>query len=209
MAPDPSLLAAWLAVVGRDGWSGATLAATAAEAGRPEAEVAAALGDSVDALGAFLDSVGSKAATAAAAAGGPVRDRLFDGLMAGFDALQPHRAAVEALVTSGDPGVYAVAAARVGPAMRRLASAAGVDTSGLAGPARVAALAALAARVFHTWRRDDSPDMAATMAELDRLLARTAQVAEEGPAGLIRRLLPAVRGWSGRGQGQAGDPAAE
>lgn len=209
MAADPALVAAWLAVVARAGWQGATLAATAAEAGRPEAEVAAELGDGFDALAAFLDQVGSAAVAAAAAASGPVRDRLFDGIMAGFDTLAPHRAAVEALVTSRDPGVWALAAARAGPAIRRLASAAGVDVTGLAGPARVAALAALAARAFHVWRRDQSPDMAATMAELDRLLARAADLAEAGPAALIRRLFPAFPGRRDRAPGPAPDPAAE
>lgn len=208
-AADPALVAAWLAVVARAGWAGATLAAVAAEAGRSEAETVAALGDGFDALAAFLESVATAAATAAAAAGGPVRDRLFDGIMAGFDMLQPHRAAVEALVRSRDPGVYALAAARAGPALRRLASAAGIEVSGLAGPARVAALAGLAARAFHAWRRDDSADMAATMATLDRLLAEAAEVAEGGPAALIRRLFPAWPGWPGRGRGQAPDRESE
>ncbi|WP_448581538.1 hypothetical protein [Thermaurantiacus sp.] len=209
MAPASDLLEAWLAVVARDGWSGATIALTAAQAGRPETEVAESLGDSFDALRAFLDSVATAAAAAAAAASGTVRDRLFDGLMAGFDILARHRAAVEALVSSSDPLVYALAASRAGPAMRRLASAAGVDITGLAGPARVAALLGLAARVFHAWRRDDSPDMAATMAELDRLLARAADVAESGLVALIRRLFPAVPGRRDQGRGQARDPAAE
>lgn len=209
MSAHDRLVDAWLAVIGRDGWRGATLAAAAAEAGVSEAECVSGAGDAFDAVAALADRVARAAVSAAAGAGGKVRDRLFDGFMAGFDALQPHRAAVEALVKSRDPGVHALLAARAGPALRRLAVAAGIDATGPAGAARLAALAGLAARALHAWRRDDSADMAGTMAALDRLLAEAEEVAEGGIGALIRRLIPAFPASRDRGTGPAPDPAAE
>jgi ubiquinone biosynthesis protein COQ9 len=170
---------AWMAVIGRDGWRAATLSAASEEAGSTPEALVRAVGDAADALSAFIDQVAREAALASAT-DGTVRDRLFAGFMAGADVLSSQRAAVEALLVSRDPGVVALAAAKAGPALRRLASAAGVDVTGLAGAARVAATGAIAARIFHVWRQDESPDMSATMAELDRQLARAEQAATEG-----------------------------
>lgn len=170
---------AWMAVIGRDGWRAATLSAAAEEAGCAAESLVAKVGDAIDAVSAFIDHVGREAALAAAT-DGTVRDRLFAGLMAGADALSAQRAAVEALIAARDPGLVALVVAKAGPALRRLASAAGVEVTGVRGAARVAALGAIAARVFHVWRRDDSPDMARTMAELDSQLARAEQAATEG-----------------------------
>lgn len=170
---------AYLAVIGRAGLPAATPAAAAAEAGVPADELVATLGDAADAVAALLDRAGREAARAAAS-GGSVRDRLFAGIMAGLDVLQAHRAAVRALVAARDPGLVALVLARLGPGLRRLAAAAGVDVSGLAGMARLAGLATVIARAGRAWLADDSADMSRTMAELDRLLAEAERVATEG-----------------------------
>jgi hypothetical protein len=175
--------AAWLAAIARDGWQGVTLESAAALAGLPPARLIADVGDRTDAVAAFAAHVAAEAqAGAAEGAGGALstRDRLFDGLMRGFDALQAERDAVLALWNSRDPGVAALVLGLAGPSLRRLASAAGVPAGGLRGPLRQLALGALLLKLFDSWRRDDSPDMAATMAELDRLLTRAERAETEG-----------------------------
>jgi hypothetical protein len=192
-APSPDLLAAFLRVVARDGWAGATAAAAAREADMALDSWLAAVGDPFDALDAFFDHVGREAMLGASGEGN-VRDRLFDGVMRAADALQPNRGAVEALIAARDPGVYLMGAAAAAAATRRLAAAAGVPVQGIEGPLRVAALAALFARVFAAWRRDETADMAETMAALDKGLADAERVAEEGPLAALRTVLPAFPG---------------
>jgi len=177
-APD-RLVDAWLTVIGRAGWRGATVEAAAGEAGVPAAVLMAALGDGTDAVEALLDRA-VRAAARAAAAEGSVRDRLFAGVMAAFDALQPHRAALEALLAARDAALGVRAVARLAPGLRRLAAAAGVDTTGFAGSLRLAGLSTVVLRAFRVWRRDESPDLGRTMAELDRLLAEAERVATSG-----------------------------
>ncbi|MCP5768287.1 hypothetical protein NL347_29095, partial [Klebsiella pneumoniae] len=68
-----------------------------------------------------------------AAAGGSVRERLFDGIMQGFDQLQANRGAVLAIRASRDPGVAALVAGRAGLHLRRLARASGMRVDGVHG----------------------------------------------------------------------------
>ena len=117
---------------------------------------------------------------AGAATAGSPRDRLFDGVMAGFDVLNAQRAAVLAMVEARDPGLAMLAAGATPAAVRRLASAAGVPAGGIRGTLRLAALGAICARMVSVWQSDPTPDMAATMAELDSLLARAERAETEG-----------------------------
>lgn len=190
---------AWMRAIGERGWHDAT--ARDAAAGAPDiaaADLVEALGDKLDALAALADQAAARAAQVAASAE-PTRDALFDGIMAGLDVVQPHRAALLAIRAARDPGVALLLAGRAGPAVRRLAAAAGMGTTRLADQARLAVLTAIIGRVAATWFDDDSPDMAATMAGLDRLLARAERAATEGPSfdllGLpgFSRLLARVR----------------
>lgn len=98
------------------------------------------------------------------------RDRVFDVIMARFDALTPYKTALKS-----------IAAARPfdGELARRAMSSsawmlhtAGVPTDGAAGLARVTGLAAIYQRVLQTWLEDDDPGMGRTMATLDRQLKR-------------------------------------
>jgi hypothetical protein len=211
-------LAGWLSAIGEKGWRRATLEDAARHAGLTPADVRAAAGDRVDALAALQDHVAAEAATGAAEAQGSVRDRLFDGLMRGFDAAQANRAAVLAIWASRDPGVLLLLAGRGGLHVRRLAQAAGADIGGPRGQLRLAALAALIAQAFAAWRRDDSADMSATMAELDRLLERAERAETEGLSpdliglpglsSLVSRLAGS-RGSGDRAPPPSAGPAAE
>ncbi len=172
-------LEGWLAAISDAGWRKATLEAAAAASGLEPSELIAALGDRFDALAAFQDRVAQEAALGCAS-GSNVRERLFGGMMQGFDLLQAHRGAVLALARSRDPGVAALVAGRAGLNVRRLALAAGMDVSGVKGHLRLAALASICWQAFTAWREDNSADMAGTMAGLDRLLASAERAETEG-----------------------------
>jgi len=172
-------VAAWLAAIAEQGWHDATLHRAAELSGLPSAAIISGAGDRLEAVSLFQDWAAREAAVAAAG-DGTVRERLFDGMMRGFDVLQEHREAVLRLWKSRDPGLFALAIGRAGPGLRRLAIAAGADVGGVRGQLRLLALAGLGARAFDAWSRDESPDMSATMAELDRLLEKAEQAETEG-----------------------------
>ncbi len=208
---------AWLGAIALQGWRAATIDDAADYSGFQPADILRLVGDQVDATAAFLDHVAAEA-VAGAAGPGTVRDRLFDGIMRGFDALQAQREAAIALWLARDPGLGLLLAARAGPSIRRLASAAGAGVTGLRGQLRLAALAAISLRAFDTWRKDESPDMTATMAELDRLLDKAERAEREGPgfdllglpglASLTAR-LPFARAGGKQPEPVSSDPAGQ
>jgi AcrR family transcriptional regulator len=108
----------------------------------------------------------------------PVRERLFDLLMRRLDALAPYKAGLRALVKAikRDP---AFALALNGPAsnsMRFMLEAAGIQTSGPLGALRVQGAVLLFGRVLEVWVHDDEPDLAKTMARLDRELDQAGRI---------------------------------
>ncbi len=172
-------LNAWLSAIAASGWRKATLESASGISGLPREELMASLGDKLDALAALQDQVAREAALGAAS-GANVRERLFDGMMQGFDHLQANRGAILAIWASRDPGVALLVAGSAGLQLRRLALASGMDVAGVRGHLRLAGLSALALKALSAWRADETPDMAATMAELDRLLERAERAETEG-----------------------------
>jgi hypothetical protein len=69
--------------------------------------------------------------------------------------------------------------------MAWMLEAAGIPTAGLAGRLRATALLAVWLGAFRAWAKDESADMSATMAALDRLLDRA-----ESLARTLEPLLP-------------------
>lgn len=102
------------------------------------------------------------------------REILFDMLMRRFDAMQPHRDGVLALlqVLPGEPAQAALLYDANVRSMRWMLDGAGVPTAGLAGALRVHGLLALWLNALRAWRGDDGPDLPATMAAVDRGLER-------------------------------------
>jgi len=178
-ASHDAAVSAWLRAIAAHGWRDVSVDVAAAESGMSAETLISLVGDKFDAVTAFQDRIAAETAKGAAGAG-PARERLFDGLMRGFDLLQEHRTAVLTLWDSRDPGLAALVLARARPGIRRLGGAAGISVDGIKGALRLAALGALVAKAFATWRTDDSADMAATMAELDQLLARAERAETEG-----------------------------
>ena len=107
------------------------------------------------------------------------RDRLFDLLMRRFDALQVHRGGLTAIAGEmrRDPAGALIHLPQLERSMRWTLEAAGLESGGLLGPARVRVLALLYLTVLRVWLKDDTSDMARTMKALDGRLAQLEQLA--------------------------------
>lgn len=180
------IIDATIALVARDGWRRLSMAAIAAEADLP----ILGLYRSFRTKPAILDALFRRIDEAVLAAPLEIsederpRDRVFDLLMRRFDALRPHR---EALAVLGrelpmDPP----AALCIGGALLRsiawMLEAAGISAEGVRGMVAVKLTTAAYLATARVWLRDDSPDLASTMAELDRRLRRIERWYPAGPA---------------------------
>lgn len=186
---DDRIIDAALALAARDGWRAARLPALAAEAGIGLGDLYARFPDRAAIVAALIRRIDhamlASAGEAEPAEGSP-RDRLFDVVMRRFEALQPMRAGIVAIAAGVDP---ASAARALGAGLRSLAwmlEAAGIDASGVAGRLRMAGLAAVYARAFRVWLRDDGADLGRTMAALDQGLAEAERWAGALPGGRRR-----------------------
>ena len=105
---------------------------------------------------------------------GPALDRLFDALMRRFEAMQPQREAIGAILQDQlrDPLSVCCGLARLRRSMASMLEAAGFSTSGLRGIVRIKGISAIYLSTLRVWLRDDSEDMAKTMASLDKQLKR-------------------------------------
>jgi AcrR family transcriptional regulator len=168
------LVDAALRLAAGQGWRATSLAAIAAEAGLPLDQAYAACSSKHAILAAFLRRI-DRAALAGPAPESDAsgRDRLFDILMRRFDALQPHQAALRAILRDsiGDPAALLGAPALL-RSMAWMLAAAGISTAGWPGVLRPQALAGLYLWVLRDFLSDESADLARTMAALDRGLRR-------------------------------------
>jgi AcrR family transcriptional regulator len=168
------LINAALRLVATHGWRRLSMAAIAAEAGLPIVTVYRIFSSKPAILCAFSRRI-DETVLAAPLDTDPderPRDRVFDLLMRRFDALRPHRDALEVLGREvlADP----VAALALGAALLRsmawILEAAGIAINGLRGAVAVKLTAGAFAATLRVWLRDDTPDLAPTMAALDRRL---------------------------------------
>jgi hypothetical protein len=111
------------------------------------------------------------------------RDRLFEIVMRRFDALNRHRDGFKSVIyaTARDPVAAPLALCRVRRSMAMMLAAAGISVDGLKGLIRIKGLAAVGAYALRAWMKDDSADLAKTMAALDRALAQAERVARFSP----------------------------
>jgi hypothetical protein len=116
------------------------------------------------------------------------RDRLFDVLMRRFDALQARRAGTVAILRAlpFDPASVARLLPRLARSLVWMLESAGVSTIGLPGALRVKALGVVYLYALRAWVDDDTPDMARTMAALDRALRNAERLARRLPSGSQR-----------------------
>ena len=170
-----------LALAVEHGWRGVSLAAVARKARLPLADVYRACPSRSAILDAFARRIDLAVLATADAelAGETPRDRLFDVLMRRFDALAPHRQAVAAIVADlpREPPALALFAPCFARSMACMLEAAGLSTTGVRGALRVKGLGAVYLVVLRTWLGDDDPDLARTMAMLDRMTRRAESLA--------------------------------
>ena len=163
-----------LACITRQGWRRLSLADIAAEAGIPILQVYRVFPSKPAILCGFFRRI-DEAVLAAPLDSAPderPRDRVFDLLMRRFDALTPYRGAVEALGRDlpADPFAALAAGAGLLRSVRWMLEAAGISGQGLSGAVAVKLTAGAYLATLRTWLRDESPDLAPTMAALDRRL---------------------------------------
>lgn len=181
------IIDATLARVTSEGWRHLSLAAIADAADVPLLRVYRAFGSKQEILRGLYRRV-DEAALAELPPSEPEerpRDRLFDLLMRRFDALQPYKHAIEVLQRElpGDPVSILCAGASMLRSMRWMLEATDISTDGLRGILAVNLTAAAYLSTMRVWRRDDSSDLARTMAALDARLRRIERwlVPTDGP----------------------------
>ena len=182
-ATGDAVIAAAMRLFAERGWKDTSLADIGEAAGIGFPELHALFPSKAAVLRAFLSGVDRTVLATAAEAGASVREALFELMMRRFDALQPHRAAMQRLARDlpRDPATAACVAMRVCSSIGAIAERAGVATTGPLGAMRIKALVGLHAWVVRAWLADDSADMARTMKALDKGLERLEAIAQSFP----------------------------
>lgn len=174
------LYRAGLDMIAEAGWSAVTIEKIARRTKMPVATATALFPDTYALVRAVSDEINQQVKTAMTDSDAdlPLRDRLFDALMIRFDCLQKERPVLLALMTGAQQdkrlawqGVIAAHAA-----MRQLLTACGQPLRTSKDKMLLFGLMALYARGLWAWRRDESSDLAATMAALDRMMDRAEQL---------------------------------
>ncbi len=170
------IIDATLALIPTDGWRRLSLSAIAAAAELPILQVYRGFHSKQAILCGFYNRVDQVvlADPPAAESDERPRDRLFDLMMRRFDALQPYKPALDVLRRElpGDPVTALCAGASLLRSMRWMLEAAEIPTSGVRGAIAVKLAAAAYLSAMRVWQRDDSQDLARTMATLDARLRR-------------------------------------
>jgi hypothetical protein len=170
---DTALVTAAFALGAEAGWRKVSPAAAARHAGLDLARARARF----TCTGSILKRFGQLAdefALTGALTEGPVRDRLFDILLRRFDYLQLHRPGVLALLKFlpfCPPLALFMAELNI-VSMGWLLEGAGVPSTGLRGILAKRGLLLVWAYGIKAWVSDDSEDLTATMAAVDKALAR-------------------------------------
>lgn len=108
----------------------------------------------------------------------PVRERLLDIMMRRLDALAPYKAALKSILKGlrHEPLAMAAMNKLAANSQRFMLAAAGIRTEGTMGLVKVQGAVAVFARTLETWLGDEEPDLARTLARLDRELRKGERV---------------------------------
>jgi AcrR family transcriptional regulator len=177
----PDLLKLAFALVAERGWRHLSFTELARRADVPLAQVYAELPDRavlLRRLGRRLDGE-MLGVTAADLAGMSPRDRVFELMMRRFDAMAPYKDGLRSLAreAAGDVGLLGASLCNLARLSHWLLDAAETGEGPVAGAIGRKVLEAIYVRVFNVWLDDDTPDMARTLAELDRRLQQAENVA--------------------------------
>lgn len=170
-----------LDLASRMGWDMITMTDIADKAHVSLAELSEVFDDKTDVLVAYGRQIDKKVLEACADPDPSMseRDRLFDILMERFDVLNGNRDAVVSILKSFtlDPKQAVISLPHLGRSMAWMLEAAGIDTNGIKGAVRVAGLTVVYLNATRHWMKDESADLAKTMAALDKSLNRAQQIA--------------------------------
>lgn len=175
---DQSLIEAAFAIAGERGWRAVSIE-EAAYAANLDIGRARARFTGIDALLRRLGANADRLALEGYAPSGSVRDDLFDLLMRRFDAFVPLRPGLKALLAAlpVNPALSLMLTEASARSMGWLLAATGVEVGGLRGILRINGLLAVWLYALRAFAEDESPDLAATMAALDRGLAQAEKAA--------------------------------
>ena len=125
------------------------------------------------AIGRRIDTAVLKS-LASAPLDGSTKDKLFDLLMRRFDALEGRQEAMASITADvmRDPVAALYLSTDLRRSMARMLEAAGVGTGGLKGALRIKGLGAVYLDAARVWFKDEDAGLSATMARLDKSLAR-------------------------------------
>jgi AcrR family transcriptional regulator len=177
---DAALTQALFRVIAAHGWRGVTLGRLSVESGLPGGALVRRFPSRLGLLRLWADVVMEQVEQGTVPGqGGTPRDRLFDALMRGLDALAPYRAGLTRLMREmyTDPVLYGAVAPLFQRSMERMLDAAEIESGGLKGRLRAAGLTLVWIRVVNAWSKDESEELGTTMATLDRTLERAEQAA--------------------------------
>lgn len=185
-ATEERIVDAALALAGERGWRTISLADIAEAAGLSLAALYMVLpskGAILEAFARRIDRATLAGLEPAAESEDSVRDRLFEIIMRSFDALEPHKPGVAALMADlpRNPLALLCQGTRLLRSLSWIAAAAGVETGGPLGLLRVKTLATAYIWVLRTWLGDDTQDKARTMEALDRALKNLEMLAASLP----------------------------
>jgi len=125
-------------------------------------------------LGALSRRIDAATIDLPAEADASAQERLFEVLMHRFDLLTPYKPGLKGLARDARRGRLdgLALACHLPRSLAWMLEASGVSASGLKGKVRVKLLGLAYLSTLRIWLRDDSPDLAKTMAALDKALKR-------------------------------------
>ncbi|MCZ6860213.1 MAG: TetR family transcriptional regulator [Alphaproteobacteria bacterium] len=187
---DPVIRAAF-DLAARLGWRHVSLADIAGESKLSLAKLYDRYRSKTDILIGFTRAIDAAvlAGTGAPSEDESVRDRLFDTLMRRFEALGPYREGLAAVLRdgAGGPAALLCGGASLLRSMAWTLESVGVGSNGFKGRLRTKGLLVVYLSSLRVWLRDETEDLAPTMAALDRRLARAETLAKGGLPGWCPR----------------------
>lgn len=174
MALSPDLLKAAYGAVVDKGWSRLTLTDIATAADMSLADLRKEMSSKYDLIGALNRHVDAEVLNEIGTIDSDdnARERLFEVMMARFDALQPFKDAlgVMAMAARSDIKLASFTHTHIQTSMGWMLEAAGLGDGGWRGSFRRNGLALVYVRASMAWLKDESEDLSATMKALDKAL---------------------------------------
>ena len=191
------------ATVEEKGWSRLTLADLAAALELTLVDLRALIDSKYDLINALNQHVDAAVLDECASidVNDSPRDRLFEVIMARFDALTPYRNALGMMAFSArsDLRLAAMTHKHLQRSMGWMLEAAGLGEGGLRGKFRQNGLTVVYIRASLAWLKDGSEDLSATMKALDQALEDAERWANSVENGLLSELFGDMGGAGGSG----------